>query len=403
MAGSGSIREPCPDRIMDDIGSAFAIGAVGGGVFHFVKGLKSSPIGERFAGGIQATRMNVPRIGGSFAAWAGAFSATDCALVYLRQKEDPWNSIIAGGSTAGFLRLRLGLATASRYSLGIAAFCALVEGVSIAGENLLPRDAFGSPEPPTNQIPISGSEESVFGRWREKLGLKKEKIRKSGDGEPEILESFNDSPTPTPTFEFKTIDDAGGSFAMGFIGGSIFHFVKGVASSPKGHRLVGGVQVARMNALRVGGSFGTWGALFSASDCTMVYLRQKEDPWNSIAAGATTGAILAIRQGVRRAALSALFTGSILALIEGLMIFGGKYNMQPSLAGGPTMMPADIAGSPELMVSSGENPNSDESFFGRWRQKLGLKREEKRNNSAETKVLESFDDSPTAMPTFEFK
>jgi len=38
-----------------------------------------------------------------------------------------------------------------------------------------------------------------------------------------------------------------------------------------------------------------WGGLFSTVDCTLVYLRQKEDPWNSIASGALTGGLLSIR------------------------------------------------------------------------------------------------------------
>ncbi|KAM3011466.1 hypothetical protein FF2_030168 [Malus domestica] len=31
--------EPCPDRIIDDIGGAFGIGTVGGSTFHFIKGV----------------------------------------------------------------------------------------------------------------------------------------------------------------------------------------------------------------------------------------------------------------------------------------------------------------------------------------------------------------------------
>ncbi|KAA8523173.1 hypothetical protein F0562_009596 [Nyssa sinensis] len=59
-------REPCPDRILDDIGGAFGMGAVGGSAFHFIKGVYNSPKGERFVGGTQAVRMNAPRVGGSF-------------------------------------------------------------------------------------------------------------------------------------------------------------------------------------------------------------------------------------------------------------------------------------------------------------------------------------------------
>ena len=46
-------REPCPDRIIDDVGGAFGMGAVGGGVWHLVKGIKNSPSGARMLGGVQ--------------------------------------------------------------------------------------------------------------------------------------------------------------------------------------------------------------------------------------------------------------------------------------------------------------------------------------------------------------
>ena len=43
------------------------------------------------------------------------------------------------------------------------------------------------------------------------------------------------------------------------------------------------------------GSFAMWGCLFSVMDCSFVYIRKKEDPWNSIASGAITGGLLSIR------------------------------------------------------------------------------------------------------------
>lgn len=54
--GGGSVdhgREPCPDRILDDIGGAFGMGAVGGGIWHLIKGAKNSPTGARTRGGIE--------------------------------------------------------------------------------------------------------------------------------------------------------------------------------------------------------------------------------------------------------------------------------------------------------------------------------------------------------------
>eukprot|EP00252_Welwitschia_mirabilis_P019587 TRINITY_DN4569_c0_g1_i1.p1 TRINITY_DN4569_c0_g1~~TRINITY_DN4569_c0_g1_i1.p1 ORF type:complete len:235 (-),score=19.67 TRINITY_DN4569_c0_g1_i1:93-797(-) len=124
-------REPCPDRILDDLGGAFGMGAVGGSVFHFIKGVYSSPKGERLLGGTQAVGMNAPRIGGSFAVWGGLFSVFDCTAVYLRQKEDPWNSIFAGAATGGFLQMRQGSRAAARSAVFGGVLLALIEGAGI--------------------------------------------------------------------------------------------------------------------------------------------------------------------------------------------------------------------------------------------------------------------------------
>ncbi len=43
-------------------------------------------------------------------------------------------------------------------------------------------------------------------------------------------------------------------------------------------------------------SFSAWGCIFSLIDCSFVYMRKKEDPWNSIMSGAMTGAILQARR-----------------------------------------------------------------------------------------------------------
>ncbi len=46
-------------------------------------------------------------------------------------------------------------------------------------------------------------------------------------------------------------------------------------------------------------SFSAWGCLFSLTDCSFVYLRKKEDPWNSIMSGAVTGAVLQARRKLK--------------------------------------------------------------------------------------------------------
>lgn len=38
-------REPCPYRIVDDCGGAFAMGCIGGGVFQAIKGFRNAPSG----------------------------------------------------------------------------------------------------------------------------------------------------------------------------------------------------------------------------------------------------------------------------------------------------------------------------------------------------------------------
>jgi hypothetical protein len=49
-------REPCPDRILDDIGGAFGMGAIGGGMWHTYKGLRNSPRGFKMIGTLEVRR-----------------------------------------------------------------------------------------------------------------------------------------------------------------------------------------------------------------------------------------------------------------------------------------------------------------------------------------------------------
>ena len=57
-------REPCPHRILDDLGGAFAMGACGGGLVHLVKGAYNSPRGYLVQGAVEAIKREAPRIGG---------------------------------------------------------------------------------------------------------------------------------------------------------------------------------------------------------------------------------------------------------------------------------------------------------------------------------------------------
>lgn len=203
-------RQPCPDRILDDAGGAFGMGVVGGSIFHFFRGMYNSPRGERFLGGSQGIRMNAPRIGGSFAAWGCSFSVFDCAMVFIRQKEDPWNSIIAGAATGGLLSMRQGLRIASRSMLFGGVLLAGIEGASIALDkyvslhSYLPEEDFYSSDFPQNSVTSMVEEEGSSSWFGGFFGKKKEE-KNIDHSRTEILESFDDTSDPPsiPSFDYK--------------------------------------------------------------------------------------------------------------------------------------------------------------------------------------------------------
>ena len=135
-------REPCPYRIIDDVGGAFAMGCIGGGVWHFFKGARNSPRGERLSGALSSAKMRAPVLGGNFAVWGGLFSCFDCSLVAIRHKEDPWNSITAGALTGGTLAARAGWKATVQSAVIGGVLLGLIEGMS-----LLMQKAFAPPPP----------------------------------------------------------------------------------------------------------------------------------------------------------------------------------------------------------------------------------------------------------------
>jgi import inner membrane translocase subunit TIM17 len=84
---------------------------------------------------------------------------------------------------------------------------------------------------------------------------------------------------------------------MGLIGGSFFHSIGGYRNAAKGAKMLSIVREVRARSPLLGVQFAAWGGVFSSIDCTLVYLRKKEDPWNSIISGAATGGVLAVRSG----------------------------------------------------------------------------------------------------------
>ncbi|CAN6319618.1 unnamed protein product [Urochloa humidicola] len=217
-------REPCPDRILDDVGGAFGMGAVGGSVYHFIKGAYNSPKGHRLAGGATSARMLSPRLGGSFAVWGGLFSTFDCAFVYARGKEDPWNSIAAGAATGGLLAVRQGLLSCGRSAVFGGALLALIEGAGIMLNRISivappPEDMPQYPvqvpvphAPPSfpgvpPALPIDVHEVSVpdsgsTGWFGGLFGKKQQDKVAGGDRKSEVLEM--DLPSkPVPSFDYK--------------------------------------------------------------------------------------------------------------------------------------------------------------------------------------------------------
>jgi len=72
----------------------------------------------------------------------------------------------------------------------------------------------------------------------------------------------------------------------------------------------------RNRAPLLGGNFGLWAGIFASVDCLFIHYRQRDDPYNAIAAGFITGGVLAIRGGVSVAFRQAMLGGLILGIIE---------------------------------------------------------------------------------------
>lgn len=124
-------KEPCPWRIVDDIGGAFCMGAIGGSGFHVIRGAWNAPKNSRLVGAINASTARGPILGGQFAVWGGLFACCDCTLTAIRQKEDPWNSIMSGAATGGLLAARAGPKAATQAAAVGGVLLALIEGMGI--------------------------------------------------------------------------------------------------------------------------------------------------------------------------------------------------------------------------------------------------------------------------------
>lgn len=134
-------RDPCPFIILSDFGVAFSMGAIGGAIWHGIKGWRNSPMGEKRAAAMMAIKARAPVSGGNFGAFGGLFSIYDCMVKGVRRKEDPWNAIIAGSFTGASLAIRGGWKSARNSAIGCAVFFALIEGVGLTLSRMLASSA----------------------------------------------------------------------------------------------------------------------------------------------------------------------------------------------------------------------------------------------------------------------
>ncbi|XP_046375615.1 mitochondrial import inner membrane translocase subunit Tim17-A-like [Haliotis rufescens] len=168
------------------------------------------------------------------------------------------------------------------------------------------------------------------------------------------MEEYARDPCP-----WRIVDDCGGAFSMGAIGGSLFHGIKGYRNAPSGNyrRLIGSLVSMKEKAPITGGNFAVWGGLFSAIDCSMVYIRKKEDPWNSITSGALTGAILSVRNGAGAMVGSAIIGGVLLALIEGMGIMFTRFSAEQFNPANRTVMEESQPPQAQSNIFGSSTPN----------------------------------------------
>ncbi|CAI9777238.1 unnamed protein product [Fraxinus pennsylvanica] len=122
-----------------------------------------------------------------------------------------------------------------------------------------------------------------------------------------------------PWFD-RLLDQTVDYFLVGIVGGSAFNMLKGMYNSPKGERLIRGLQAVRMNAPRFGSNCGIFGGLSSVLESFMIHVRQKDDPWNSVLSDATAVGLVKMHRGLGPTSHSALIFGSGMALLEGYLI-----------------------------------------------------------------------------------
>jgi len=134
------------------------------------------------------------------------------------------------------------------------------------------------------------------------------------------------------------------------------YFVKGAWNAPKRQRMFSGLTHLRNRAPIMGGTFGLWGGIFSSVDCLLIYYRQKDDPFNAVAAGFVTGGVLAIRGGLAPAFRQAMLGGIILCVIEAVGTLMGAIMTKRQHEFQAEMQKQELARQKALYARGGDNP-----------------------------------------------
>lgn len=144
-------RKPCPFRVYEDLGVGFTMGCTMGGIFHFIKGARYAPRGDRLTGAYAAMKQRGPIVGGNFAVWGGLFSTFECILMKFtgNNKESAATSIASGALTGGVLAVRGGTSAVVTNAVVGALFLGLIEGCSATLQwYMLREQQMGSISPP---------------------------------------------------------------------------------------------------------------------------------------------------------------------------------------------------------------------------------------------------------------
>ncbi|KAL4274526.1 Mitochondrial import inner membrane translocase subunit [Arachis hypogaea] len=123
------------DEVTGSAGQGFQVGLICGSTFHFFKSLCISP--THISTACHAVRLNAPRVGGKFAAWCFLYNVSHDALIFVRQKNDPWDRIFAPAISSGLLSLyRRSLRATACFSMFGSLFGIVPEVGSIMAEKL---------------------------------------------------------------------------------------------------------------------------------------------------------------------------------------------------------------------------------------------------------------------------